>query len=42
MGYEKNMIFLVIVKSPKSLKKVEKIGLAHFNITLKIGEIILA
>ena len=32
MGYEKNMSFLVIPKSPKSLKKkVEKIGLGSFK-----------
>ena len=31
MGYEKNMSFLVIPKSPKVSKKVEKIGLGSFN-----------
>ena len=31
MGYEKNMSFLVIPKSPKVWKKVEKIGLGSFN-----------
>ena len=31
MGYEKNMSFLVIPKSPKVGKKVEKIGLGSFN-----------
>ena len=32
MGYDKNMSFLVIVKSPKNWKtKVEKIGLGSFN-----------
>ena len=28
----KNMSFLVIVKSPKTLKKVEKIGLGFFKV----------
>ena len=32
MGYEKNMRFLVIVKSPKVWKKVEKIGQGFFNV----------
>ena len=31
MGYEKNMSFHVIPKSPKVLKKVEKIGLGFFK-----------
>ena len=31
MGYEKNMSFLVIPKSPKVWKKVEMIGLGSFN-----------
>ena len=31
MGYEKNMSFHVIPKSPKVLKKVEKIGLGSFK-----------
>ena len=31
MGYEKNMSFLVIPKSPKVGEKVEKIGLGSFN-----------
>ena len=31
MGYEKNMNFLVIVKSPKVWKKVEKIGLGPLS-----------
>ena len=31
MRYEKNMSFLVIVKSPKVSKKVEKIGLGSFK-----------
>ena len=31
MGYGKNMSFLVIPKSPKVWKKVEKIGLGSFN-----------
>ena len=34
MGYEKNMSFLMIPKSPKIGKKVEKIGLGSFK-TLK-------
>ena len=32
MCYEKNMSFLVIPKSPKVWKKVEKVGLVFFNI----------
>ena len=31
MGYEKNMSFFVIPKSPKVFKKVEKIGLGFFK-----------
>ena len=31
MGYRKNMSFLVIPKSPKVSKKVEKIKLGSFN-----------
>ena len=31
MGYEKNMTFLVIAKSPKVWKKVEKKGLSSFK-----------
>ena len=31
MGYEKNMSFLAIPKSPKLRKEVEKIGLGSFN-----------
>ena len=31
MDYEKNMSFLVIPKSPKVFKKVEKVGLGFFN-----------
>ena len=31
MGYEKNMSFHVIPKSPKVWKKVEKIGLGSFK-----------
>ena len=31
MGYEKNMSFLVIPKSPNLWKKVEKTGLGSFN-----------
>ena len=31
MGYEKNKSFLVIPKSPKIGKKVEKIGLGFFK-----------
>ena len=31
MGYEKNMNFLVIAKSPQVWKKVDKIGLGSFN-----------
>ena len=34
MGYEKNMSFLVIPKSPKVGGKVEKIGLGSFNLLL--------
>ena len=34
MGYEKNMSFLVIPKSPKVRKKVEKIGLGSFKQSL--------
>ena len=30
MGYEQNMIFLMIPKSPKVQKKVHKIGLGFF------------
>ena len=33
IGYEKNMCFLVIAKSPEVWKKVEKIGLGFFKIT---------
>ena len=32
MGYEKNMSFLVIAKSPKVWKKIEKIGLGSFKV----------
>ena len=31
VGYEKNMSFLVISKSPKVGKRVDKIGLGSFN-----------
>ena len=31
MSYENNMSFLVVVKSPKVWKKVEKIGLGFFK-----------
>ena len=31
MGYEKKKTFLVIPKSPKVWKKIEKIGLGTFN-----------
>ena len=34
MGCEKNMSFLVIGKSPKVWKKVEKIGLGSFKVAL--------
>ena len=34
MDYEKNMSFLVIAKSLKSLKKVEKIGLGFFKLNV--------
>ena len=35
MGYEKNMSFLVIAKSPKVWKKVEKIGPGSFKMSKK-------
>ena len=35
MGYEKNMSFLVIPKSPNVGKNVEKIGLGSFKSQLK-------
>ena len=34
MSYEENMSFLVIPKSPKVGRKVEKIGLDSFNATI--------
>ena len=36
MGYEKNMSFLVIAKSPKVWKQIEKIGLGSFKLHLKL------
>ena len=37
MGYEKNMSFLVIPKSLKVGKKVEKIGLGSFKIQISMA-----
>ena len=36
MGYEKNRSFLVIPKSPKVGKRVEKIGLGPFKLSLEL------